>query len=164
MSEYRFLTTWCLGAPIDPVWEAIHDSGRWPEWWRGVERVVELEPAGEEGIGQVARYTWKSRLPYELTFVVRSTRSERPHLLEGEASGELAGIGRWRLFEGDGATAVLYEWDVHTTRPWMNLLAPLARPIFAWNHDWVMRNGGEGLARLLGAPLLSAGSGRVGGE
>ena len=42
MSEYRFLTTWCLGAGIDPVWEAIYDSKRWPEWWRGVERVVEL--------------------------------------------------------------------------------------------------------------------------
>jgi hypothetical protein len=161
VAEYRFLTTWCLGAPIEPIWDAIHDSARWPEWWRGVARVVELEPAGEDGTGQVARYTWKSQLPYELTFVVRSTRSERPHLLEGEASGELAGIGRWRLFEGDGGTAALYEWNVRTTRPWMNLLAPLARPIFARNHDYVMRNGAEGLARLLGAPLLAAVSGSV---
>ena len=161
MSEYRFLTTWCLEAPIEPVWEAIYDSERWPDWWRGVERVVELEPAGEDGTGQVARYTWKSRLPYELTFIVRSTRSERPHLLEGEASGELAGTGRWRLFESGGATAVLYEWDVHTTRPWMNLLAPIARPVFAWNHDYVMRNGAVGLARLLDARLLTAGGGIV---
>jgi hypothetical protein len=45
------------------VWEAIHDSARWPQWWRGVEKVVELEPAGEDGTGQLARYTWKSRLP-----------------------------------------------------------------------------------------------------
>jgi hypothetical protein len=43
----------------------------------------------------------------------------------------------------------------------MNLLAPVARPIFAWNHDYVMRNGGEGLARLLGAPLLTSGGGVV---
>ena len=36
----------------------------------------------------------------------------------------------------------------------MNRLAPVARPLFAWNHDVVMRRGAEGLARLLGAQLL----------
>jgi uncharacterized protein YndB with AHSA1/START domain len=159
VSEYRFLTAWCLEAPIDPVWEAIKDSERWPEWWRGVERVVELEPGNGDGIDQLAEYTWKSKLPYELTFQIRTTRIERPHMLEGEASGELAGTGRWRLYESDGTTAVLYEWNVRTTRQWMNLLAPIARPIFAWNHDWVMGHGGEGLARLLGARLLSASGG-----
>ena len=25
----------------------------------------------------------------------------------------------------------------------MNALAPLLRPAFEWNHDWVMRNGGD---------------------
>jgi uncharacterized protein YndB with AHSA1/START domain len=154
MTEHRFLTTWCLEAPIEPVWEAIYDSERWPEWWRGVESVVEIAP-GDDGVGQVARYVWKSRLPYELEFEVVTTRVDRPHLLEGEASGELAGVGRWRLFEADGTTAVLYEWNVRTTRAWMNLMAPIARPVFAWNHDWVMRNGGQGLARRLGARLIA---------
>jgi uncharacterized protein YndB with AHSA1/START domain len=161
VSRYRFLTTWCLEAPIEPVWEAIHDSARWPQWWRGVEKVVELEPAGEDGTGQLARYTWKSRLPYELEFEMRTTRVERPHSLEGLASGELEGSGRWRVFERGGTTAVLYEWDVRTTRQWMNLLAPVARPIFGWNHDYVMRNGAEGLARLLDARLVTASGGSV---
>jgi hypothetical protein len=43
----------------------------------------------------------------------------------------------------------------------MNLLAPVARPIFAWNHDYVMRNGADGLSRLLGATLLAAAGGAV---
>ena len=38
----------------------------------------------------------------------------------------------------------------------MNVLAPVARPIFAWNHNAVMRNGGVGLANLLDAPLIAA--------
>jgi hypothetical protein len=38
----------------------------------------------------------------------------------------------------------------------MNALAPLARPAFAWNHDYVMRGGGEGLAHRLGCRLLAA--------
>ncbi len=87
---------------------------------------------------------------------MRTTRVERPRLLEGEASGELAGTGRWRLFEQDGVTAVLYEWNVQTTKRWMNLLAPIGRPLFAWNHDWVMANGAEGIAKLLGCRLLAS--------
>jgi len=156
VSRYDFLTTWVLEAPRERVWDAIWDSQRWPEWWRGVERVVELEPGDERGLGQRSRLTWRSRLPYEVDFEVRTVRVERPHLLEGEATGELAGLGRWRLFAEDSATAVVYEWRVGTTKRWMNALAPLARPAFAWNHDWVMRNGGRGLAGLLGCRLLAS--------
>jgi uncharacterized protein YndB with AHSA1/START domain len=155
MSEYHFLTTWLLEGGRERIWDAIYDSERWPEWWRGVEEATKLEEGDETGVGQYGRYVWKSKLPYRLEFFVRTTRVERPHLLEGQASGELAGTGRWRLFEQDGATAVIYEWNVHTTRAWMNLLAPIARPIFATNHDYVMRNGARGLAELLGARLLA---------
>ena len=155
MAEYRFLTTWLLDAPRERVWEAIHDQKAWPSWWRGVEEVIELEPGDADGLGSFSRLTWRSFIPYDLVFEARTTRVERPHLLEGQVDGELAGIGRWRLFEHDGATAVLYEWNVRTTRAWMNLLAPIARPVFAWNHDWVMARGGEGIARLLGCELLA---------
>src|SRR5262249_61991177 len=94
---------------------------------------------------------------YRLDCFVGTTRVGRPYLLGGDASGELVGTGRWRLFEQNGATAVIYEWNVRTTRSWMNLLAPIARPVFAVNHDYVMRNGGRGLASLLGARLLAIG-------
>jgi hypothetical protein len=77
--------------------------------------------------------------------------------MSGEATGALAGTGHWRLFEQNGITAVTYEWDVRTTKRWMNLIAPLARPVFAYNHDVVMRWGGEGLARRLDCSLLAAG-------
>lgn len=30
MAEYRFLTTWLLASPREPVWEAIHDQKAWP--------------------------------------------------------------------------------------------------------------------------------------
>jgi uncharacterized protein YndB with AHSA1/START domain len=154
MADYSFLTTWCLDAPIDHVWDALHDSERWPDWWRGVEAVGVLEQGDENRVGELAHYAWKSRLPYRLEFDMRTTRVERPYLAEGRAEGELTGEGRWRLFEARGQTAVTYEWTVRTTERWMNALAPLARPVFAWNHDVVMRQGGEGLARRLGARLL----------
>jgi hypothetical protein len=100
---------------------------------------------------------WKSLLPYRVGFEITTTRVERPYLLEADAVGELSGIGRWRLYEHGGVTAVIYEWNVATSKAWMNLLAPIARPVFEWNHDWVMARGGEGIAHLLGCRLLSNG-------
>jgi hypothetical protein len=156
MNEYAFLTTWLLESPREPVWEAIHDQARWPEWWRGVEEAEEISSGTEGDVGTVSRMVWKSLLPYRVSFEVTTTRVERPHLLEGHAVGELEGTGRWRFYEQDGVTAVLYEWNVATTRPWMNRMSPLLRPVFEWNHDWVMARGGEGIAKLLGARLLAA--------
>jgi hypothetical protein len=77
--------------------------------------------------------------------------------MAGHASGELEGTGTWRLFEQEGVTAVVYDWRVRSTKRWMNMLAPVARPVFEYNHDVVMRWGGEGLARRLGVELLAAG-------
>jgi hypothetical protein len=155
--DYRFLTTWLLESPRDPVWDAIYDQDHWPEWWRGVEAVEELEPGDESGVGKLSRLTWRSRLPYDLVIEARTRTVAKPHLIEANAHGELVGEGRWRLFERDGVTAVVYEWNVTTSKRWMNALAPLLRPAFEWNHDWVMRNGGAGLANLLGCRLLASG-------
>ena len=59
----------------------------------------------------------------------------------------------WTLTREDGGTLVRYNWDVRTTRWWMNLLAPIARPAFNWNHDQLMLDGGRSLARRLGVEL-----------
>jgi uncharacterized protein YndB with AHSA1/START domain len=155
MADYEFLTTWLLESPREPVWEAVYDQARWPQWWRGVEEAEEVRGGEGSGVGTVSRLVWKSLLPYRVEFEVTTTRVERPTLLEGHAVGELEGIGRWRFYEQDGITAVLDEWNVATTVPWMNRLAPLLRPVFESNHDWVMRRGGEGIAARLGCELLA---------
>jgi hypothetical protein len=133
------------------VWWTLRDAERWPEWWRGVERVVTLEP------DERYRIAWRSRIPYELEFEFTVRELDEPRSMSGEATGALAGTGHWRLFEQDGITAVTYEWNVSTTKAWMNRLAPLARPVFQYNHDVGMRGGGEGLARRLDCNLLAAG-------
>jgi uncharacterized protein YndB with AHSA1/START domain len=146
-----------LEASRAAAWEVLQDPVRWPEWWRGVERVSELDGGDAERVGSRYRIAWRSRVPYELGFDFTVTRVDPPCCMEGDAEGDLTGRGRWRLFEQGGMTAVLYEWDVRTTKPWMNAVAPLARPLFERNHDVVMRWGGEGLARRLGAELIAAG-------
>lgn len=156
MADYNFETVWRLRAPIARVWNAIIASESWPQWWHGVVRVDELASPDADGIGGRQRFVWRSKLPYSLAFEMQTTRVEPPALIEGQATGELEGTGTWRLTESEGVTTVRYTWKVRTTRSWMNLLAPLLRPVFAWNHDWVMARGAEGLAKMLGAELLSS--------
>lgn len=155
MSDYAFVTRWNVQAPVETVWQLLSEPEGWPAWWPGVEKVELLQSGEEDGVGSLRRFTWKSKLPYRLTFDMRTTKVDRPHRLEGQAEGELQGTGIWQL-ESDGDwTRVRYDWQVITTKAWMNLLAPLARPLFAWNHDVVMGWGAEGLALRLGCAVRS---------
>lgn len=154
MGQYRFLTTWCLDAPLADVWDVVYRVEEWPSWWKGVE-LVELVRHGDEcGIGSVHRHRWRSWLPYSVRFEIETTRIEPSRLLEGRARGDLEGIGRWRFYEGDG-TAVTYQWVVETNRRWMRVAEPVGRPVFVASHNLVMRWGGESLARRLGVRLLA---------
>ena len=154
MAEFRLVTQWEIEAPLQRVCDAIYRCGQWPQWWKGAERVEEVDPGDVNGIGSLRRFTWKGRLPYRLSFDMRVTRAVPLAMLEGRASGEVEGIGRWRFYPDGRVTVVRYEWLVQTNRPWMNAVAPVARPLFEWNHDQVMRQGAEGLARWLGARLV----------
>ena len=157
MARYRFLTTWLLEAPREAVWDQLRDATSWPEWWEGVVGVEELDPGDELGRGGRHTIEWRSRIPYPIAFEFHTDEVDAPRRMAGRAFGELEGTGIWRLMEEAGLTVVLYDWDVRTTKAWMNVVAPLARPVFRWNHDFVMRQGGEGLARRLGVRLVGHG-------
>ena len=92
MKAYEFATIWRIKAPIGTVWNEICHSEVWPTWWKGVESVVEVRKGNERGVGSILRYTWKSKLPYKLTFEMQTVRVEPPLLLEGIASGEFVSL------------------------------------------------------------------------
>ena len=75
-TQYSFITHWKIKAPVEKVWEAIYHSLDWPDWWKGVVRVVELEHGDENGIDGMRSYTWKSKLPYQLTFTMCNTNRQ----------------------------------------------------------------------------------------
>lgn len=113
MNRYALVTEWQLLAPINRVWDALYDVAAWPRWWKYVLAVEELEKGDAAGVGALRRYTWSSRLPYRLTFNTRSTVVDKPHVLAGEAVGELTGacpgagvsLESWRRHGGRGAWA-----------------------------------------------------------
>lgn len=158
MANYHLVSTWRLEAPLQRVFDAVSDSLRWPQWWPGADGVEQTADGDRDGIGCMRRYVWKGRLPYRLGFTACATRIEPPRLLEADISGDLEGIGRWTFAEDGGITTVRHEWQVRTTRRWMNAAAPVSRPLFENNHHALMREGARRLALLLGARLLEADS------
>ncbi len=144
------MTHWDVAAPVARVWAELVTPEAWPQWWRAVRRVEPVAPGGADGVGAVRRFTWGTALPYEITFEMTATRVEPMRLLEGEARGELNGMGRWTLTASGEATHVRYDWQVELGAPWQRAFAPVLRPVFAWNHGVVMGWGYEGLTARLG--------------
>ena len=156
MADYHYVSTWQLQAPIAQVWAALNDLEHLPTWYAGVQEAQELTPGDAQGVGRRIRYVIKGRLPLRLVFEATTTRSMPPREQELRAEGELTGTGRWSLDQQGEVTTARYRWEVRTTRPWMNLLAPIARPVFTWNSKGVLLQAGEGLARYLGVPLVAS--------
>lgn len=147
------MTIWRIEAPLEAVYTVIQDSLRWPEWWPGMEKVEQTAAGDTDGIDSIRRYYWRGKLPYPVVFEVRTTRIEKLVVIEGTARGDLEGVGRWHFARQGAVSLVHYEWHVHSTRWWMNLIAPVARSMFIRNHALIMAQGGEGLARRLNSPL-----------
>src|SRR5580700_1645673 len=96
---------------------------RWPEWWKGVRAVQLLESGDANGIGAYRRMTWRSALPYELTFQHAYRTIEPPRRIESVADGELCGRGPGTLTAQGAHTQVRYDWRVEAPQAWMRLLA-----------------------------------------
>ena len=56
--------------------------------------------------------------------------------------------------DGDGTLVTIY-WNVRTSGLWLNLLAPLLKWLFTWNHNCVMAQGERGLADWLRRPAAA---------
>ena len=149
MSEYSFVTTWKFNASIEKVWAIIRDMDSWPAWWKYVKSVKLITAGDADDIGSVRRIIWTTALPYELTFDSELVSVEHLKSIKGKAYGDLTGVGIWTFTYENGVTSVQYDWIVNTTKKWMNLIAPIAKPLFKWNHDKVMEAGYHGLKERL---------------
>ena len=147
---YEIVSAWRVPGPIDRAYDVLSDSQALPRWWpQAYYRVREIAAGDEAGIGRVLDITTKGALPYRLTWRLEILEAERPRLIRLKASGELVGFGEWRLVEPDGEVKLTYTWRVRAEHPILRRLEFPLKPIFALNHNWVMRKGEEGIRREL---------------
>ena len=147
---YEIVSHWRVPGPIERVYELLSDGEALPRWWpQAYHRVREIAPGEADGRGRVLEITTKGALPYELTWRLEILETTRPRLIRLRASGELVGFGEWQLSEAANEVTLAYTWRVRAEHPILRRLELLLKPIFALNHNWVMRKGEEGLKRAL---------------
>ncbi|MGH2701523.1 MAG: SRPBCC family protein [Actinomycetota bacterium] len=143
LTFYRFQSEWMLEASRERVFEALRDLEGYVAWWPEVKEVKRITEGRFE---VVARAT----LPYELRFITsQSVLDESTGIIEAGLRGDLNGFSRWTLSQRNGHTVAVFDEEVHTGKRLLNVLAPVARPAFRYNHTLMMRHGQEGLRRLL---------------
>jgi mannose-6-phosphate isomerase-like protein (cupin superfamily)/uncharacterized protein YndB with AHSA1/START domain len=143
--EYVFVDEWDVNAPREAVFDTLADAATYPRWWRPVYIGVETD-GGPPAVGKRTRQHFKGRLPYHLHTETQTVRLERPHVIEGDTTGDLAGHGIWTLTEGPGGgTHVQFDWRVVADRPLLKALTPVLRPALRWNHNWAIARAIEGL-------------------
>jgi uncharacterized protein YndB with AHSA1/START domain len=147
-------------APIDEVFRHIADARTYPQWWPVYPKVEVLRDVSPELVGARARLLVKSALGYTLTLEVEIVEADPPRYLKTAATGQLEGTGLWEL-EAQGpeagtlgapTTHVTFTWIVASRHPLLNLLEPVAKPLFAWSHNDASRKGHLGLKRRLEKP------------
>ncbi len=149
MAGFTWVSTWQIDAPLPMVWQAMIHPEDWPLWWPYVAGVDQVMPGDADGVGAIRRFTWRTRLPYRIHLSMETVAVEHHRLLSARAMGDANGQGIWRFSPEGHGTRLEYQWHIRLDRPWMRWLAPVAAPLFRWNHDGVMDAGAAGLARYL---------------
>lgn len=151
MPEFCLTTTWLIPAPVESVWQCLVDTETWPYWWKYVVAVEQTATGDPSGINNIRQYHWRTCLPYELLLTIRVTDIQSLCFVAVEVAGDLQGKGRCQFSYQPATlqTQVVFHWQVKTSKSWMNWCTVLTRPIFAWNHDRVMKRGEQDLIRYL---------------
>ena len=142
MSEiYHFVTDWRFRAPLQKVWSVVLDIERYPGWWKNFRRVAITRGDGKS-VGSVIQFEVRGSLPYSLNYALEVREADEYRRILLQSTGDLVGTGRWEFSEPEPSVVkAVYYWDVATTNPILNLIAPLAKGALARNHERVMANG-----------------------
>ena len=152
--RFRFVDEWRIGAAPEVVWPVITHLETWSQWWPSVRRVAPVSAGTPDG-GAHWEFRFRTRLPYDMGFVAEVLQNHTAYTGEARVAGRVVGEAAWRVEPVDGGARVCFEWEVRPQLAWMRTVAPLARPVFSWNHRSLMAEGAFGLARRLDSRLLA---------
>ena len=141
--SYVFQSRWLVPAPADECFDILHDIEGYPKWWPEIREVHMLDD-------DTASLRVRSFLPYYLDFESARSRDDREAgVLEARLSGDLDGFSRWTIPETARGSMLVFDEEVVTAKRILNVLAPVARPLFKMNHTFMMRHGEAGLRTFL---------------
>lgn len=122
---------------------ALADIEGYPSWW---PEIKEVRPIDETRVDVHIR----AALPYSLHVRLHKVIEDRKAgILRTRLTGDLEGWSSWSIAALGAGCRLRFDEEVVTTKPIMNALTPVARPLFRLNHSLMMRHGESGLRRML---------------
>lgn len=141
---YRFQTTWRIEVSPSEAFDILNDIGQYPAWWPEIKDVRQIDEARAE-------VRIRAALPYTLHVQLEKEITDKPAgILRTSLTGDLEGWSSWSMTPVGRYCLLRFDEEVVTTRPLMNALSPIARPLFRFNHSLMMRHGERGLSSHLG--------------
>ncbi len=152
--HYLFISSWTISTASDRLWK-MADQIEAIDCWDNVVFDKVKHGQGVDGIGDVFRCTFKTKMLFPLSIYLTVTDKRKPDQFTLEVEGPLAGTGTCFMKQSpDGAqTELRCEWKVRLHHAGLRLMNPLLRPVYTWSHDKVMDEGVHGVAASLGAEV-----------
>ncbi len=147
--RYSFQSVWDIDQPPEKVWQVLTATPfSPPEWWPQLNDVHFLKRTPNLE-GTVFTCTWQAPIGYRLRSHITLGPVEYLQRAMLYSEGDLLGTVTCLIRDKGDATHVDIDWQVETTKAWMNRLSFLLRPLFIWGHHAVMRSGERGLRRYM---------------
>ncbi len=156
--EYSFTDHWRAEGTIEQISNVLLDTGALSRWWPQLMAVDVLEWGGARGEQRTFRSRLKGFLPYQLQVGFQVEMVQFPHQFAVQLLGDLQGQGGGRLRQEGREVAIELYLTISATRPLLRVLSYLMRPLLEAQHNWVMRQGQQGLCREIARRQANVGA------
>ncbi|MDV6272876.1 SRPBCC family protein [Rhodococcus erythropolis] len=145
MTEFDFRSVWTLPASADRVYDVLADAERYSRWWPQIRRVRTTD----EHSGSMAI---RSAVPLTLlVFGRRDVEDPVARYLKVHLSGAMIGWSSWSVRPAGSGCVADFRQQVAVSGA-LGLASRIAKPVFEWNHEAMMRGGHRGLSAYLCQP------------
>jgi hypothetical protein len=135
-----------LDVAPDTVWTAISDVDEYQRWWPWL--------ASFDGSALEAGQRWhcvvQPPLPYRVSFTVALERVVTAAAAVATLSGDIVGDARIDLVGRGESSELRLRSSLAPSRPALQALAAVARPVVTFGHNWVLDNGARQFADRMG--------------
>ena len=145
-NEYALMSTWRVTGSVQEVYDIVSDADGLDQWWPSAFlRVDFTAPGGAVGLGKRLLVVTKGWLPYTIKWQQVVTQIDPPNGFTIQVTGDFDGTGIWSFAQEGEEVSVGFDWRIDADKLLLRIGSPVLKPLFTWNHRWIMARGEESL-------------------
>ncbi|MDF1740199.1 MAG: hypothetical protein P1U86_13645 [Verrucomicrobiales bacterium] len=139
---FEFIDIWKIHADREELAACSLNFSEAARWWPACFLRTETVSLGDEnGVGGEVRALTKGLLPYCLNVVIKVEDADPLNWYRFQFSGDLNGSSLLEIQYQDGVAEMKFTSTLLATKSIIRNSPRLFKPVFASNHNWVMRRG-----------------------